>query len=92
MKVRVPAALRELTGGQAVLALGLPDEATIDDALDAVESLHPALERRVRDEQRALRVHVNVFVGEENIRALAGAATQLRAGDEVSIIPAISGG
>jgi molybdopterin converting factor small subunit len=33
-----------------------------------------------------------VFVGEENIRALAGAATQLRAGDEVSIIPAISGG
>jgi molybdopterin converting factor small subunit len=39
-----------------------------------------------------LRVHVNVFVGEENIRTLAGARTTVQAGDEVSIIPAISGG
>ena len=54
--------------------------------------MHPALERRVRNEQRELRVHVNVFVGEENIRALAGADTKVQAGDEVSIIPAISGG
>jgi len=92
VKVRVPAALRELSGGQGVLALDLPDAATIDDVLDAIGSIHPALERRVRDEQRELRVHVNVFVGEENIRTLAGARTTVQAGDEVSIIPAISGG
>jgi MoaD family protein len=92
VKVRVPAALRELSGGQGVLALDLRDAATIDDVLDAIGSVHPALERRVRNEQRELRVHVNVFVGEENIRALAGANTKVQAGDEVSIIPAISGG
>ena len=92
VKVRVPAALRELSSGQGVLALDLQDAATIDDVLDAIGYVHPALERRVRNEQRELRVHVNVFVGEENIRALAGAHTKVQAGDEVSIIPAISGG
>ena len=92
VKVRVPAALRELSGGHSVLTLDLRDGATIEDVLDAIGSVHPALERRVRNEQRELRVHVNVFVGEENIRTLAGARTPVQAGDEVSIIPAISGG
>lgn len=92
VNVRVPAALRELSGGQGVLALTVGESATIDDVLDAIGSVHPSLERRVRDEQGELRVHVNVFVGEENIRALAGARTQLRSGDEVSILPAVSGG
>lgn len=54
--------------------------------------LAAALERRIRDEQGRVRVHVNLFVGAENVRGLAGVATELRAGDEVSILAAISGG
>ena len=36
--------------------------------------------------------HVNVYVNGEEIGALEGQATRLKAGDEVSIIPALAGG
>ncbi|MGH7442398.1 MAG: MoaD/ThiS family protein, partial [bacterium] len=35
---------------------------------------------------------VNVYVNEEDIRFLKSEATELKAGDEVSIVPAIAGG
>jgi molybdopterin converting factor small subunit len=92
VQLRVPAALRELGGGHSVLSFDLDDGSTVDDLLDAIASGYPALERRIRDEQGVLRPHVNIFVGEENIRSQSGAGTVLRTGSEVSILPAISGG
>lgn len=92
VRVRVPTALRELGDGRSTLAFDLRQEATIADLLDAIGTAHPALERRIRDEQGMVRTHVNLFVGDENARALGGAATVLRAGDEVSIVAAVSGG
>jgi molybdopterin synthase sulfur carrier subunit len=92
VRVRVPAALREPGGGRSTLAFDLPGGATVADLLDAIGASHPALERRIRDEQGRLRIHVNVFVGAENVRDLAGAGTVLRDGDEVSILAAVSGG
>jgi molybdopterin synthase sulfur carrier subunit len=94
--VRVPGALRSLCKGAGTLPYELPDEApdrpTVADVLDAVGRDHPALERRIRDEQGTLRIHVNLFVGDDNIRALDGLATVLGPGDELSILAAISGG
>ena len=90
--MRVPGALRQIVGGEAVVAVDLDDGATVDQLLDAVAARHPALERRVRDEQGALRPHVNLFVGDEDVRRLEGAGTVLRPGDEVSVVAAISGG
>ncbi|MDQ1401495.1 MAG: sulfur-carrier protein [Acidimicrobiaceae bacterium] len=92
VQLRVPAALRELGGGHATHALDLGDGATVADLLDAVGADYPALERRIRDEQGVVRPHVNIFVGDENVRTLNGAATVLPGGAEVSILPAISGG
>ena len=90
--VRVPPVLRTLTGGRPKLELSLPEGATVADALDQVERDHPALVRRVRDEQGVLRQHVNVFVGEESVRVLGGLETILRADSEITILAAISGG
>ena len=92
VRVRVPAALRELSGGEATLALELGEGAAVADLLDAVAAVHPALERRVRNEQGDLRTHVNLFVGEDDVRALGGVDTVLAPGVEVSILAAISGG
>ncbi len=96
VRVRVPTALRDLCAGRSTLAVNLEEvgegAATVDDLLDAVGAVHPALERRIRDEQGVLRTHVNLFVGEDNVRSLAGGRTELRTGDEVSILAAISGG
>lgn len=44
------------------------------------------------DEAGALRRHVNVFVGPDNVRNLDDVDTVVPEGAEVSVLPAISGG
>ena len=90
--IRVPTALRDLVAGARVVAVEVDPPVTVDAALDALAHDHPALERRVRDERRRQRVHVNLFVGPDNVRDRDGLATPITPGEELSIIPAISGG
>lgn len=96
VRVRIPTQLRELVGGAAVVEVrvdGVSERmATVSAVLDGLATQHPALERRVRDEQGQTRPHVNVFVGSDNIRDRDGPATPISAGEEMSIIPAVSGG
>ncbi len=93
VRVRVPTALRELVAGaQTVVVEVATNTVTVESVLDALALAHPALERRVRDELGRTRVHVNLFVGADNVRDLDGLATLITPGDELSIIPAISGG
>ena len=60
--------------------------------LDALAIEHPALERRVRDELGRTRAHVNLFVDADNVRDLDGLTTRIAPRQELSNIPAISGG
>jgi molybdopterin synthase sulfur carrier subunit len=97
--VRVPTPLRSLVAGAKSVVLdvspsGLAGDGavTVGAVLDTLAVEHPPLERRVRDEQGRVRVHVNLFVGADNIRDLDGLTTAVAPGAELSIIPAISGG
>ena len=90
--VRVPTPLRTYVDGNAKLDVDLEGGATVGDLLDRLTTEWPALERRIRDERRTLRQHVNVFVGADNVRDLDEQATTLHDGAEVSVIGAISGG
>ena len=95
--VRIPTALRQLAGGERTVLVeiessGADGAVTVGAVLDALAMAHAPLERRVRDELGQTRVHVNLFVGADNIRDLDGLATPVAPGQEVSIIPAISGG
>lgn len=90
--VRVPTALRACTGGEPVVSLEVSDGLTVRDALDRLAVEHPELERRVRDEQRRVRRHVNLFVGADNVRDLSGLATELHGDTELTLLPAVSGG
>ena len=93
VRLRVPAALRALaTTVRATSSFGLDDGATVADLLDAVGAAYPALERRIRDERGGLRPHVNLFIGEDNVRSLDGLGSVLRPGDQLTILAAISGG
>lgn len=47
---------------------------------------------RVLTEQGEVRRHINIFVGEENIRYTGGLATLVSAESVISIVPAVSGG
>jgi molybdopterin converting factor small subunit len=65
---------------------------TVRDALDALWSLHVGLRDRVLTEQGQVRPHVNIFVGDENIRMLAGFETTITPSTEICILPSVSGG
>ena len=90
--MRVPSPLRELCGGAHTVTVTVAGPVTVGALLDALALGHPALERRVRDEVGHVRVHVNLFVGPDNIRDLDGLATEVPAGAEVTVIAAVSGG
>jgi molybdopterin converting factor small subunit len=90
--VRLAPVLASLAGGDTTVDIDVEGPATVGDVLGRLANRHPAVGRRVRDEQGEVRRHVNVFVGSDNIRDLDGQATVVADGTELSILPAISGG
>ena len=95
VRVRVPAGLRDLVGGEPEVAVTLHTASgttTVAAVLDALVQRHPALERRIRDERGQPRRHVNLFVGTDNIRDGEGLDTVMAAGSELTVLPAVSGG
>jgi molybdopterin synthase sulfur carrier subunit len=87
--IHVPGQLRAYCAGAAQLSLSAR---TVRAALEDLERSQLALYRNVCDETGALRRHLNVFVNSDNVRDLDGVDTPLRAGDVVTILPAVSGG
>ncbi len=88
----IPGALRPLTGGHAKVELDVASSAKLRDVLETLWVLHPGLRDRVMTEQGGVREHVNLFVGNENVRYTGGLNTAVPAGTEISIVPSISGG
>jgi molybdopterin converting factor subunit 1 len=79
VRVRLFAIQRELAGAREVL-LALDDGATVDDAWEALVAQHPVL----RPGRPSVRFARN--------GQYADAATVLADGDEVAMIPPVSGG
>jgi molybdopterin synthase sulfur carrier subunit len=89
IKVQIPAPLRSLTGGKDEVEVEAADIASLVEALDAQ---HRGLRDRLYDAAGELRGYVRVFLNDEDIRFLDGKKTPLKAGDTVTIVPAIAGG
>ena len=87
--INVPGPLRVYCAGASQLSLRAD---TVRTALDHLERSECALYRNICDETGAVRRHLNVFVNTENVRDLDGVDTTLKQGDEVTILPAVSGG
>jgi molybdopterin synthase sulfur carrier subunit len=87
--VRIPTQLRNLSGGQAEVAV---DGSTVGEALKALDAAHPGFGERLFDDAGKLRRFVNVFVADEDIRFLQSLDTPVAEGQVVSIIPAVAGG
>jgi molybdopterin/thiamine biosynthesis adenylyltransferase/rhodanese-related sulfurtransferase/molybdopterin converting factor small subunit len=87
--VRIPAALRDYTDGEAAVDVVADNVAAV---IDEVAVRHPRLRRHLYTEQGALRSYVNVFVNENEIRSLDGMETRIAATDTIMIVPSIAGG
>ncbi len=88
---RLAGFLRSFAEGAGAVRLDVRG-GTVGDALRALGERHPGVSSRVLDEQGSLRRHVNVFVGDRNIRDTGGLATSLLDGSEISLLAAVSGG
>jgi sulfur-carrier protein len=90
--VRLPTVLRPFAAGAERVEVEVDGPPTVASVFAALEIEHPALRRRLTDEQGAIRRHVNIYLGNDNIRDLSGLETELTEGDELLILPSVAGG
>ncbi|CAN5717915.1 molybdopterin-synthase adenylyltransferase MoeB [soil metagenome] len=85
----IPTPLRQFADGNTEIEV---EAATAGEALDQLTTQFADLRKHLFNEQDALRNFVNVYVGDEDIRHLDGAATPLKDGETLMIVPSIAGG
>ena len=65
---------------------------TVAVVLDKLDQSYPGLKTYLVDERGRLRKHVNIYIGEDLIRDRERLGDAVRAGDEILIFQALSGG
>ena len=87
--IRIPTPLQEFTQqNDAVEVSGK----NVKEALEDLDQQYAGIRQRLYDEKGKLRRFVNIYVNQEDIRFLQGEDSELKDGDEMSIVPAIAGG
>ncbi|MDP5226823.1 MULTISPECIES: MoaD/ThiS family protein [Arthrobacter] len=94
VSVVVPSVLRPLVQDAGSVRVELPGQGTVTvgQVLGSLAGSHPLLGRRLRDETGALRRHVNVYLGPDEVRRLQGLDTPVPDGAELLIIQSVAGG
>jgi molybdopterin synthase sulfur carrier subunit len=88
VKVRIPTPLQKLTDGKDEVE-GEPG--TIISLINDLEKRFPGIGERISEGGR-IRRFINIYLNDEDIRFLKNEETEVKDGDEISIIPAIAGG
>ncbi|WP_456478519.1 ubiquitin-like small modifier protein 1 [Geoglobus ahangari] len=88
IRVKFPTVFAAVTGGKRRVEI---EAGSVRELLNRLFEEFPGLrEKLIRDGE--LTPFINIFVNGEDIRHLNGVETELKDGDEVAFIPAISGG
>lgn len=88
VKVRIPTPLQRLTEDKEEVE-GEPG--TIIALINNLDKKFPGIGERI-SEGGKIRRFINIYLNDEDIRFLKNEETEVKDGDEVSIIPAIAGG
>jgi adenylyltransferase/sulfurtransferase len=90
MDIHIPTPLRAFTEKQETVSVA---GATVEAALEALVTAHPAMRQHLFTPEGKLRSFVNVYLNDEDVRYLpAKEATAVTDADELTIIPSIAGG
>lgn len=65
---------------------------TVAEVLQNMEQQHPGMIRYVLDDQKALRIHVNIFLGNQPLRDRQKLSDPVNEDTEIYIMQALSGG
>jgi molybdopterin synthase sulfur carrier subunit len=87
--VRIPGPLRKVTGDRETVTA---DGGRLVEVISHLDKEYPGLKERLCDEAGEIRRFINLYVNGEDVRFLSGLETPVKAGDEVSIVPAVAGG
>lgn len=89
VKVRIPTPLKKLTNNQAEIHV---EGRTIIEIINNFDKGYPGIKERIVDENNEIRRFVNIYLNGEDVRFLDEKETEVKDGDEISIIPAVAGG
>ena len=88
VQVHIPTPMRQHTGGKATVEA---NGATVSELLSHLSDQFPGIAPRLFDNGQ-LRRFINLYLNDEDIRYLDNLETAVKAGDQLSIIPAVAGG
>jgi len=91
VSILIPTPLRRYVGGAKRVEV---EALNAEEAVAALVTKSPDLGKQLLDEKGVLRNFVNLYLGDQNVRALAPslAKVALKDGDVLTIVPAIAGG
>jgi len=89
INVYIPTPFVKFTNGQSNIIV---QKTNVLDALNEVVKSYKQMEQLLFDTDGNLPEHINVYVNNQEIDSLEGLKTNLEDGDQVAIIPALSGG
>jgi sulfur-carrier protein len=89
VQVKLPTILRKFANNEPRVDA---DGATLRELLKDLESRYPGITKNVVTEDGGLHRFVNVYVNDEDVRYLGSLETEVKAGDTISILPAVAGG
>ncbi|VTS08890.1 ubiquitin-like small modifier protein 1 [Tuwongella immobilis] len=88
IKIEIPTPMREITAGASHVTV---TGSTVKEALADLVRQYPAIEVKLFNDGK-LRQYINIFLNDEDIRYLDDLDTQVKDGELVALIPAVSGG
>jgi adenylyltransferase/sulfurtransferase len=89
VKVRIPAPLRSLSGGQEQVEVA---GATVCEVIENLGSTFPGMRERILSGTDELNRFLTIFLNSQDIRLGDGLETRVGDGDELTILPLVAGG
>jgi molybdopterin converting factor small subunit len=88
VEVRIPTILRPYTNGEKVVTA---EAENLGGLISALNAKYVGLGERLL-ENNELRRFINIYINDEDVRFMGSLTATLKAGDSVTILPAVAGG
>ena len=88
VEVRIPTILRPYTKNEKLVSA---DGASLSEVISSLNTNYPGLGERLL-ENGELRRFINIYINDEDVRFMGSLSATLKAGDSITILPAVAGG